>query len=233
MSGRGPITASQYHVDAIGLCAEIALTDTSTGRQMHWQNVYQTRSADSVSWYRPHLDVSIELLEQAGLSRQSRLIDIGGGASSLVDDLLNRGLKEVTVLDISSEALAIAKARLGAHALEVTWLVGDVLDAALSCSSFDLWHDRAVFHFLTDTDDVARYAEQAARAAKSGGYALIAGFAPDGPERCSGLPVARRSADDIARIFAPAFFLQQARAERHLTPAGTAQSFAYALLKRR
>lgn len=232
MSGRGPITASQYHVDAIGLCVEIILTDTSTGRQMHWQKVYQTRSANSVSWYRPHLDVSIELLEQAGLSRQSRLIDVGGGASSLVDDLLSRGLKGVTVLDISSEALAMAKARLGAHALEVTWLVGDVLDAALSSSSFDLWHDRAVFHFLTDTDDAARYAEQAARAVKAGGHAVIGGFAPDGPQRCSGLPVARRSGEDIARLLAPAFALDGARAERHVTPAGAEQSFTYALLRR-
>jgi SAM-dependent methyltransferase len=121
-----------------------------TDRQMHWQRVYQTKAADSVSWYRQHLDVSLELLEQAGLSAQCRLVDIGGGASTLVDDLLGRGLKSVTVLDISAEALAIPKVRLGERARDVRWLVGDVLHVALPADGFDFWHDRAVFHFLTD-----------------------------------------------------------------------------------
>jgi len=201
--------------------------------QAHWEKVYQTKAADSVSWYRQHLDVSLELLEHGGLSSVSKLIDIGGGASTLVDDLLERGMTGVTVLDISEAALAVPQARLGAHAKAVNWIVADILHAELPEAGFDLWHDRAVFHFLTDPVDARTYAQQAGRAVKSGGYALIAGFAPDGPERCSGLPVARRSADDIARIFAPAFFLQQVRSEHHLTPAGTAQSFAYALLKRR
>jgi SAM-dependent methyltransferase len=210
----------------------VAVSDKAD-RQAHWEKVYQTKAADSVSWYRQHLDVSLELLEQGGLSRTSQLIDIGGGASTLVDDLLERGMKGVTVLDISAAALAVPQARLGARASAVNWIVADVLQAELPEAAFDFWHDRAVFHFLTDPVDARTYAQKAGRAVKSGGYALIAGFAPDGPERCSGLPVARRSADDIARIFAPAFSLQQARAERHLTPAGTAQSFAYALLKRR
>jgi ubiquinone/menaquinone biosynthesis C-methylase UbiE len=205
----------------------------SADRQAHWEKVYQTKAADSVSWYRQHLNVSLELLEQGGLSRTSQLIDIGGGASTLVDDLLERGMKGVTVLDISAAALAVPQSRLGVRASAVNWIVADVLQAELPESGFDFWHDRAVFHFLTDTVDARTYAQQAERVVKPGGYALISGFAPDGPERCSGLPVARRSADDIARIFAPVFSLQQARAERHLTPAGTAQSFAYALLKRR
>jgi SAM-dependent methyltransferase len=203
-----------------------------TDRQMHWQKVYQTKAADSVSWYRQRLDVSLELLEQAGLSVQSRLIDIGGGASTLVDDLLGRGLKSVTVLDISAEALAIPQARLGERARDVCWLVGDVLHVALPAEGFDFWHDRAVFHFLTDPADAARYAQQATRAVKTGGHAVIGGFAPDGPERCSGLPVARRSAEDIARILTPGFRLHETRAERHVTPAGNVQSFSYALLKR-
>jgi SAM-dependent methyltransferase len=202
-------------------------------RKAHWEEVYQTKAADSVSWYRQHLNVSLELLERGGLSSKSRLIDIGGGASTLVDDLLDRGIKGVTVLDISAAALAVPQARLGARASEVNWIVADILHAELPGAGFDFWHDRAVFHFLTDPVDVAKYAQQAARAVKSGGSALIAGFAPDGPERCSGLPIARRSAEDIARILTPAFTLQEARPERHVTPAGTAQSFAYALLKRR
>jgi ubiquinone/menaquinone biosynthesis C-methylase UbiE len=202
-------------------------------REVHWEKVYQTKAADSVSWYRQHLDFSLELLEHGGLSSMSQLIDIGGGASTLVDDLLEQGMTGVSVLDIAQAALAVPQARLGARAIAVNWIVADILHAELPEAGFDFWHDRAAFHFLTDPVDALTYAQQAGRAVKSGGYALIAGFAPDGAERCSGLPVARKSAADIARIFAPAFFLQQARVERHLTPAGTAQSFAYALLKRR
>lgn len=201
-------------------------------RQAHWEKVYQTKPPDSVSWYRQHLDVSLELLELSGQSSTSRVIDIGGGASTLVDDLLDRGMTDVAVLDISEAALAVPQARLGARGTTVNWLVADVLRVDLAEASFDFWHDRAVFHFLTEPMDARTYAQQAARAVTSGGYALIAGFAPDGPERCSGLPVARRSADDIAQVFAPAFTLQLTRAERHVTPRGATQSFAYALLKR-
>jgi SAM-dependent methyltransferase len=203
-----------------------------TDRRAHWQAVYHTRATDAVSWYRPRLDVSLELLELAGLSVDASLIDVGGGASTLVDDLLARGLRAVTVLDVSDQALALARKRLGERQRDVTWLVADILEAALPERGYDLWHDRAVFHFLTDPADAARYAARAASAVKTGGHAVIGGFAPDGPERCSGLPVARRSAEDIAAILAPAFRLVAQRAERHLTPGGSGQSFAYALLRR-
>jgi SAM-dependent methyltransferase len=209
------------------------VTAKSIDRQTHWQNVYRTRTADSVSWYRPHLDVSIELLELAGLSADSRVIDIGGGASTLVDDLLDRGVRDLSVLDISDRALAMARKRLGDRAKEVNWYVGDILHAMLPTGGFDLWHDRAVFHFLTDPAEAARYAQLAAEAVRIGGHAVIGSFALDGPECCSGLPVARRSAEDIAGIFAPTFSLLQRREERHLTPAGTDQSFVYALMLRR
>jgi SAM-dependent methyltransferase len=204
----------------------------SIDRQEHWQKVYRTRAVDAVSWYRPHLETSLELLELAGLSTDTRVIDVGGGASTLVDDLLGRGLRRMTVLDVSSEALAVTRRRLGEREREVTWLVADVLEARLPEGGFDTWHDRAVLHFLADPSDTARYAAQAAAAVRVGGHAVIAGFAPDGPERCSGLPVARRSAEEIAAILAPAFRLVTKRAERHLTPAGGEQSFAYALLRR-
>lgn len=167
------------------------------------------------------------------MSSRSRLIDVGGGASTLVDDLLDRGLTEVSVLDVSDEALAVAQRRLGERAKGVKWYVGDLLEVELPPAGFDIWHDRAVLHFITEPGEAARYARIAASAVAIGGYAVIAGFAPDGPERCSGLPVARRSAEDIAAIFAPAFALVQKRAELHRTPGGSDQSFSYALLQRR
>lgn len=208
------------------------MTTSSFDRKAHWQNVYRTKAVDSVSWYRPHLDVSLELLGLAGLSADSRLIDVGGGASTLVDDLVGRGMRHLTILDVSEEALAITRRRLGATASTVVWMASDVLQADLPAAGFDIWHDRAVFHFLTDPADAARYAEQAAAAVCSGGHAVIGGFAPDGPDRCSGLPVARRSAEDIAVTLGASFRLVSKRAERHTTPAGGEQSFAYALLLR-
>ena len=209
------------------------MVDQPGDRRTHWQNVYRTKRADSVSWYRPHLEMSLDLLTGAGMSANSRVIDIGGGASTLVDDLLDRGVRHVSVLDVSAEALASAQERLAERADFVTWYAGDLLDVALPPSEFDFWHDRAVLHFLTREADVSRYAQIAATAVAIGGHAVIAGFAPDGPERCSGLPVVRRSPEDIAAIFSPAFALVQTRAERHRTPAGAEQSFAYALMRRR
>jgi SAM-dependent methyltransferase len=204
----------------------------SNDRRTHWQNVYRSKSANSVSWYRPHLEASVEILSEAGMSANSRVIDVGGGASTLVDDLLDRGLRDVSVLDASEEALALAQHRLGDRARCVKWYVGDVLEFALPSAGFDFWHDRAVLHFLTDLADAARYAQVASNALTTGGYAVIAGFAPDGPERCSGLPVARRSPEDIVSIFAPAFAPVQSRLERHRTPAGVEQPFSYTVLRR-
>lgn len=209
------------------------MSQLGNDRRAHWRNVYQTRSVDSVSWYRPHLEVSLQLLTAAGISANSRLIDVGGGASTLVDDLLERGLCDVSVLDVSDEALAVARRRLGDRARRVKWYAGDVLELALPPDGFDFWHDRAVLHFLTDPADAAHYAQIASNALTAGGHAVIAGFAPDGPEQCSGLRVARRSAEDIAAIFAPTFTLVRQRTERHRTPGGSEQSFAYALLRRR
>lgn len=201
-------------------------------RQVHWQHVYETKRTDAVSWYRPHLDVSLELLGLAGLSADTRLIDVGGGASTLVDDLLERGLRDITVLDVSAQALAIARERLGNPPASVTWLVADVLTVVLPEHAYDIWHDRAVFHFLTDPVDTAQYAAQAARAVRAGGHAVIGGFAPEGPERCSGLAVARRSAADVAAILAPSFRLLAQQAEVHFTPGGSEQKFSYAVLRR-
>lgn len=207
-------------------------TPESSDRKTHWEDVYLQKSSAAVSWYRDHLDVSLRLLRESGLDAASRVIDVGGGASTLVDDLLELGVGAMTVLDLSAASLRVAQARLGARAERVDWLTGDATRHSLPEAAFTHWHDRAVLHFLTDGQDIRAYAAQAARAVAPGGHAVIGGFAPDGPERCSGLPVARRSAEDIAAALGPAFRLVSTAIERHLTPGGSAQSFAYALLRR-
>ena len=197
----------------------------------HWEKVYREKAPEAVSWHRPHLDVSLALLEHAGLSPASRVIDVGGGASTLVDDLVARGVGEITVLDLAQSALEAARYRVASPA--VTWLCADVTDAELPAQHYTHWHDRAVLHFLAAPEQVAAYARQAARALAPGGHAVIGGFAPDGPDRCSGLPVARRSAEDIVAAMGPAFAQVMHRKEEHYTPWQTAQSFVYVLLRRR
>lgn len=208
------------------------MTDDHSDRARYWESVYTHKRASAVSWYRAHLEMSLALLERVGLSADSRVIDVGGGASTLVDDLLLRGLQQVAVLDLSAASLAVAQSRLGARAAHVVWLAQDVRNVALAPGAYTHWHDRAAMHFLTDDRDVRAYAQQAARAVVPGGHAVIAGFAPDGPEQCSGLPVARRSAQDIAAALSPHFALLESRHEVHRTPGGGEQSFAYALLRR-
>lgn len=207
-------------------------TPESADCSTHWEAVYLKKSSIAVSWYRDHLDMSLRLLAESGLDATSRAIDVGGGASTLVDDLLDLGIGAITVLDLSAASLQVARARLGARAEQVTWLTGDATQVALPEAAFTHWHDRAVMHFLTDPIDIIAYAAQAARTVAPGGHAVIGGFAPDEPERCSGLPVARRSPEDIAAALGPTFELISTAAERHNTPGGTEQSFAYALLRR-
>lgn len=198
----------------------------------HWDGVYAARNPQRVSWYQPHLDTSLRLLSEHGLNAESRIIDVGGGASTLVDDLLARGVRLITVADLSVEALQIAQRRLGSRASGVTWLTGDITVLDLPRASYDFWHDRAVLHFLTDEAQARAYARAAVHAVKPGGFAIIAGFAPDGPAHCSGLPVARRSAQEIEALFGPKFALIANTRERHQTPGGAAQSFLYAVLWR-
>ena len=199
----------------------------------HWRDVYRTKPADTVSWYRPRLDMSLRLLEEAGLGPQSRVIDVGGGASTLVDDLLARGVSQVTVLDLADEALDIARQRLGDRGSRVQWLAADVTRADLPEAAYDLWHDRAVLHFLVDPEAAAAYVAQVRRCLAPGGHAVIGGFAPGGPERCSGLVVARRSPEDLAALFGPDFTLVAEAKEDHHTPSGATQAFTWAVLRRR
>ena len=201
--------------------------------QQRWDDAYLGKDSQTVSWFRPHLDISLRLLEQAGLGEQSRVIDIGGGASTLVDDLLERGVARITVLDLSAQALRVAQQRLGDRAKRVEWRVADITKTPLPRAAFDLWHDRAVLHFLVEKSTAEAYVRQASAALRLGGCAVVGGFAGDGPARCSGLPVARRDPANIAALFGADFELVDQAREVHRTPSGTPQSFAYALLRRR
>jgi SAM-dependent methyltransferase len=203
-----------------------------TNDRLHWENAYRAKRADQVSWYRAHLEVSFALLVKAGLNRQSGVIDIGGGASTLVDDLLDFGVRAITVVDLSPVALEIARSRLRSRAAQVSWLAADVTTSDLPEEGFDLWHDRAVLHFLTAPEAAQAYVRAAARAIASGGHAVIGCFAADGPEKCSGLPVVRRDPADVAALFGESFSLVESRREVHSTPGGVQQRFAYALLRK-
>lgn len=195
----------------------------------HWERVYRTKRADEVSWFRPHLDTSLSLIRRTGVAPDRAIIDVGGGASTLVDDLLAAGYRDVTVLDVSPAALDGARARLGPRASEVTWIAADVTRAELPAGRFHVWHDRAVFHFLTDPADRDRYVAQVRRAVALGGHVIVATFGPKGPERCSGLPTARYDADALHGVFGPEFTMLDSREEWHLTPGGVEQQFVYCL----
>ncbi|HLF69667.1 MAG TPA: class I SAM-dependent methyltransferase [Actinomycetota bacterium] len=197
----------------------------------HWQEVFKTKEADQVSWFQPHLRLSMQLIQRAGISAESHVIDIGGGDSTLVDDLLDQGVGEVSVLDISSEALARAKRRLGPLSDKVIWIEADATKAQLPSSHYDVWHDRAAFHFLTDPADRGAYLEILGRAIRPSGHVIIATFAPDGPERCSGLATVRYSPESLQAELGPRYELVAAELEAHQTPFATEQRFVYCLFK--
>jgi SAM-dependent methyltransferase len=203
-----------------------------SGGTQHWQGVYGSKGEAQTSWFRPHLDESLRMLDGLRLRSSAAIIDVGAGRSTLVDDLLGRGFRNLTALDLSTEALAQSRQRLGEAAEHVRWLAADVLEAELPPCHYDLWHDRAVFHFLTSAQDQARYAALAARSLRPGGHLLLATFAPDGPDKCSGLPVCRYDAASLAARFAPAFEPVADARESHRTPFRTLQSFTYLLLRR-
>jgi SAM-dependent methyltransferase len=198
----------------------------------HWQTIYRDKGEAQTSWFRAHLDESLRLIDGLRLPQDAPLIDVGAGRSTLADDLLARGFTDITVLDIAEPALAASRARLGGNAARVRWLAADVLDAALPAAHFSLWHDRAVFHFLTGAEQRVRYVQTLSRALRSGGHAVIATFASDGPERCSALPVRRYEACALAAEFAPPFVLVDSARELHQTPWGAAQPFTYVVLRR-
>lgn len=197
----------------------------------HWERVYRTKRPDEVSWYRAHLDISLRLIEAAAPNRDAAIIDVGGGESTLVDDLFARDYCQLAVLDISVTALDVAKARIGDAANSVNWLCGDVTTFQFARHGYDVWHDRAVFHFLTDPRDRAAYVGQVARAVRPGGYVIVATFGPDGPMKCSGLDVVRYDPNTLHDEFGPAFELVKHETELHHTPAGAVQQFTYCYCK--
>lgn len=195
-------------------------------RQQHWESVYQTKATDAVSWFQPHASSSLRLIE--GLAgRDAHIIDVGGGASVLVDDLLDAGYRNLTVLDLAESALAASRARLGARAEAVQWIAADITRAELPAARYDVWHDRAVFHFLTDPADRARYIEQVLKSVKPGGHVIVAAFGPGGPLQCSGLDVVRYAPDALHAEFGATFRLLGHETEIHHTPAGKEQEFVY------
>lgn len=204
----------------------------SESREVHWQNVYTTKAEAGVSWFQENPEPSLQLMAEVGATPASAIIDIGGGASRLVDRLIDRGFEDLTVLDLSGAALEAAKARLGGRAASVQWIVADVTVWEPS-KAYDIWHDRAAFHFLSGHDDRVAYVARLTRALKTGGYAIIATFAPDGPEQCSGLPVVRYDADGLAQVLGPAFELVHTRRHAHATPWGSVQSFQFSVFRRR
>jgi trans-aconitate methyltransferase len=201
-------------------------------RKQHWETVYDTKQSTDVSWFQAVPTRSLELIAQAGVTAVSRIIDIGGGDALLVDALLDRGHEHVSVLDLSGAALRRAQARIGARASSVSWLEADVTTAALPTGAYDVWHDRAVFHFLTDPIDRARYISTTTNAVRVGGTVIVATFALDGPTRCSGLEVAQYSPQDIGDVFGDDFTLRRGFADVHTTPSGAQQRFSYAVLQR-
>lgn len=198
----------------------------------HWEDVYKTKAVDRVSWFQTKAETSVRLIADTGMSHEAAIIDVGCGASRLIDNLLAAGFNNITALDLSQSALAASKKRLKAKAETITWLVGDVLTTDFATAQFSIWHDRAVFHFLVNSEQQQAYVEQAAKAVEQGGYAVIATFAEDGPEKCSGLPVQRYSAQQLAAVFTDYFTLVHTEREIHRTPSGSEQKFNYCVLRR-
>jgi SAM-dependent methyltransferase len=203
---------------------------TEEGRETHWNDVYRTKGDSDVSWFEEVPRLSLDLIREHA-QPTSAIIDIGGGASRLPDALLGAGYTDVTVLDISAEALAKARARVAAMGGEAQWIVSDVTKWH-PVRAYDLWHDRAAFHFLTSAEDQAAYRHVLEQALRSGGTAIIATFAPDGPEKCSGLPVARHDGSSIAAVLGGGFSLERELRHEHRTPWGSVQKFQFSVFRK-
>lgn len=197
------------------------------GRREHWEQVYSSKPSDRLGWYKPRLQTSLDWITALTPDPQAPIIDVGGGASTLVDDLLDRGYTDITVLDLAGPALDLIRTRLGTRSSAVHWLRGDVTEIEFEEDAFQLWHDRAVFHFLTEPDDRERYVANLKRALRPGGYLVIGTFAPEAPPKCSGLPVQRYDVDLLRNTLGQEFMLQRNQKEMHVTPGGVQQMYLY------
>ncbi len=204
----------------------------NTNKKAHWENVYETKGRDEVSWFREHLDTSLKLITNTNVGKDAAIIDVGGGNSTLVDDLLAHGYIDVSVLDISLKAISDSKERLGTKSNEVNWYVADVTEVDLPKDHFDVWHDRAVFHFLTEEADRRKYVELVTRSVKVGGHVIVASFGPEGPQKCSGLDVMRYSPESMHGEFGASFDPVDSVSEEPTTPFGTTQQFVYCYCRR-
>jgi SAM-dependent methyltransferase len=200
-------------------------------QERHWDRIYRSKAPTEVSWYQPEARLSLELIRRIAPELDAPVLDVGGGASTLADGLLSAGYRDVTVLDLAPAALARAQERLGERATQVRWIVADALDAPLPPASCAVWHDRALFHFLTDARDRARYVAQARRIVRPGGHVIVASFGPKGPSQCSGLEVVRYSPEGLHTEFGAAFHLLDSAQEDHRTPGGSVQAFVYCLCR--
>lgn len=205
--------------------------EAGDARREHWETVYREKNEDEVSWFQGRASTSLALIARASSDRGARIVDVGGGASRLVDALVDDGYRNVAIVDVAAAALAKARERLGERADRVRWVVADLL-AWTPDAIFDVWHDRAVFHFMTRPEERAAYLGAMRRALEPGGHAIIATFASNGPEKCSGLPVRRYEPDELAAELGPAFRLVESVREEHATPAGKTQAFQYSLFRR-
>ncbi len=201
-------------------------------RKIHWKAVYQKKSPLEVSWYQAHLTKSLELVVESGVDKKAKIIDVGGGASTFVDDLCEKGYGNLTVLDISSEALSESKKRLGEKAKRIAWHESDILKVDLPENAFDLWHDRAVFHFLTKAEERKVYLKVLKQSLKRGGFLIVAAFNLEGPLKCSGLEVMRYSSETLAKELGDGFTLLRSMNENHQTPFDTLQNFVYCLFRK-
>ena len=204
---------------------------TEFDRQAHWQGVYSSKNETEVSWFEESPAISLDLIRRSGAHSGTSIIDVGGGASRLVDALLENGYRTISILDLSEKALSVARARLGPRASEVRWIEADVTRWEPE-QKYDLWHDRAAFHFLIDPNDSRAYVERLMQGTSAGAQVIIGTFALDGPERCSGLPVARHDANSLKQALGKAFELEETRPYEHKTPWGSIQRFQFSRFRK-
>jgi len=197
----------------------------------HWKSIYTKKNIKEVSWFQEHANTSLRIVQENEKNKSAHIIDVGAGASPLVDDLLIAGYENLEVLDISNEALAITQSRLGEDQTKIVWHTANILEAELPENHYDVWHDQAVFHFLTNEEDRARYVEQVCSALKPNGKVIISTFGPDGPLKCSGLPIVRYNHNSLHGEFGTQFKLIEHGQEDHLTPDGSVQKFVYCFCK--